>query len=794
MSGAQAPVAARPGDLRKRVRRPRLRASFVLLASGLHVVSLLAAAAVFWPVYQSAEFVVLALVTVAAGSVIAVAGAVLRLSSSWVMLLTVAAYLLLGVPLAVPSQALWGVVPTLGGLGQLVGGTALAWKQLVTITLPVGSYESLLVPVFVLLLLASVVGLTTALRSRRAELAALGPVVVWLVGIVLGPAQAFLPVVSGLTISVVSVAWVVWWRLRRRRLAVDALGGSVSGSGSTGGAARAHGHGSVAGRAVAGTVVTLVVAGVAAAGAAAVLPPSAERTVARTVVAQPFDPRDVVSPLTRFRVYEQDPTVDEALFEVQGLAPGRLLRLATLDTYDGVAYTVGSDQVTSESGSFDRVPSDFDQSAVPGRQTTIAVTVDGYRGVWLPTVGKFESIDFGGATATDRRDSFFYNDTSGTAAVVGGLEAGDSYRLEAVLPDQPAEGALERLTPGSARVPTPRAVPDELTNAVQEAAEGVQGPGARLQAALDMLAEDGYISHGVGPDEPVSLSGHGSARIAQLFTDPVMVGDAEQYATAAALMADELGFPSRVVMGFVPDADELADATGPVPVRGGDVTAWIEVDTAQAGWVALDPVPVERPIPEDVVQDPSQVSRPESVVQPPPQEPQVRDDQTPPQSEQEDPDTSPAWLAVLLVVARVAGWTALVAGLVAAPFLAVVALKVRRRRARRRAPDAASRITGGWREFEDAVVDHGIETPRSGTRSEVAQAVGGARPAVLARVADRAVFAPTPPPVEDADRVWAAVAEMRRSLDADLTRWQRARAAVSLRSLRGYHGGTRPER
>ena len=127
MTGAQAPAASRPGDLRTRVRRPRLRASFVLLASGLHVVALLAAAAVFWPVYQSAEFVVLALVTVAVGGVVAVAGAVLRLSSFGVLVLTVAAYLLLGVPLAVPSQALWGVVPTLGGLGQLVTGTALAW-------------------------------------------------------------------------------------------------------------------------------------------------------------------------------------------------------------------------------------------------------------------------------------------------------------------------------------------------------------------------------------------------------------------------------------------------------------------------------------------------------------------------------------------------------------------------------------------------------------------------------------------------------------------------------------------
>ena len=172
----------------------------------------------------------------------------------------------------------------------------------------------------------------------------------------------------------------------------------------------------------------------------------------------------------------------------------------------------------------------------------------------------------------------------------------------------------------------------------------------------------------------------------------------------------------------------------------------------------------------------------------------MRDDQTPPQSEQEDPDTPPAWLGVLLVVVRVVGWAALVAGVVAAPFLAIVALKVRRRRARRRAPDPAGRITGGWREFEDAVVDHGIPTPRTGTRSEVARAVGGARPAVLARVADRAVFAPTPPPPEDADRVWTAVLDMRASLSRGLTRWQRLKAAVSVRSLRRYHGPTRPRR
>ena len=778
----------RAGDLRVRVRRPRLRASFVSLACTLLGLATLVSAVPFWPVYQSAEFVVTVVVTVLVGTVLGVAGAVLRLSSFAVLLVTVAAYLLLGVPLAVPSGALWGVLPTLDGLRQLVVGTALGWKQLLTISLPVGSYEALLVPLFVLLLVVSVVGTSVALRTRRGELAIAGPVVVHLAGIVLGPEDAVLPRVAGLALLTTCVAWFVWWRLRRRRLAVDALAGGRP-SGSTG-----HGHGTVAGRAVAGTVLTLAVAASTAVGAVALLPSPSDRVVARSLVAQPFDPRDEVSPLTRFRVYEQEPLVDDEVFRVRGLAPGQLLRLATLDTYDGVSYTVGSGSVSSASGTFDLVPSTVDQSDVAGAPTSVSVDVGSYEGIWLPTVGALRDVAFSGPTAAERRERFYYNDATGTAAVVGGVSEGDAYSLRAVLPRQPSGGDLDRLTPGTDAVPAPRAVPDELSTALDGYVEGVAGPGAQLRAALEGLRAQGYVSHGVSADEPPSRSGHGADRIAQLFTDPVMVGDGEQYATAAALMADQLGFPARVVMGFVPSEEAPVDDQGAVALTGGDVTAWIEVDTAQFGWVALDPNPEERPVPEEQLQDPSQVSRPESVVQPPPQDPQVRDDQAPPQTAQEDADTPPEWLAALLVVVTVAGWLALVAGIVAAPFLAVVGLKVRRRRRRRRAASAAARITGGWREFEDAVVDHGVDTPPAATRSEVAARVGGARTAVLARVADRAVFGPSAPPEEDADRVWAVVEDLRRSLGEGLTRWQRVKAAVSLRSLRRYHGRTRPER
>jgi hypothetical protein len=139
-------------------------------------------------------------------------------------------------------------------------------------------------------------------------------------------------------------------------------------------------------------------------------------------------------------------------------------------------------------------------------------------------------------------------------------------------------------------------------------------------------------------------------------------------------------------------------------------------------------------------------------------------------------------------VLQVSGIVVLVLLILAAPFLLIIAAKLRRRRIRRRSSSALQRIRGGWDEFEDAVVDHGLQPPPSATRSEVAGVVGTLPSRVLAAVTDRAVFAPDEVDPTDAERVWDAVAELRASLDAPLTRWRRLRALVSLRSLDRYSG------
>lgn len=724
------------------------------------------AATALWPIYQSPALIVLVAVATLLGSVIAILGALLNWSSLIVLWVSIAGYLLVGVPLAVPDRALFGVLPTAQGLTDLLAGTALSWKRLLTVTLPVGDYQTLLVPALLLVLCTVVAAGSAALRARNDELAVLGPIVLFLAAIALGPTRATWPLELSLGLTATILLWLLWRRWYRRREAIKA----VQHDRSFGGV-----------RAFVSAGLILALASAAAVGASALAPPHGDRAVLRTVVAQPFDPRDYVSPLAGFRGYEQAGRSGQTMFTVSGLPDGARIRIATLDSYNGIVYSVGGAGGESPSGSFTRVPGAFDQSAVTGTEVTLDVTIAGYRGVWLPTVGKLQRIEFSGQDADRLRDSFYYNDNGATAAVVGALSEGDRYTLRAVLPTQPAAGQLNELTPGAEESPRPGVVPDELSATLDRWVRNAASPGARLTAMLEGLRTEGYVSHGVSADDPPSRSGHAADRITELLTDQRMIGDQEQFAVTAALMARELGFPARVVFGFVPVA-----SAGTTVVRGSDVSAWIEVGTAQSGWVAIDPTPPIRPIPPELPESPAQVARPQSPVQPPALDTDVPQTQTPPQRTQDDSAEPDPFLAILLVVLQVAGWLALVVAIVLSPFLTIVAAKSRRRALRRRAATPTARITGGWQEFQDAVIDHGYQPPPAPTRSEVAQVAGGMRSLLLASVADRAVFAPESSSATEAEQVWRNVRELRRELEHGLTRWQRIKASISVRSLGGY--------
>lgn len=766
-------------------RTPVIVSTRAVILNTLFLLGSVAIASVqWWPVYQDIHFVILVAVVAATGSLIAIFGAYFRASTAVIVIAGIVDFFALGVPLAVPSAAVSGLLPSLDGVRELLASTALGWKQLLTITLPVGSYQALLVPVFVLELVAVVAGLTVALRARAGDLAVLAPVAILVTGIGFGPESARWPFLLSLSLLAVILSWLIWRRWERRRAAIARLTAATTDVGAA--PAVAGEHRTVSGRTILSGIAIMAVAGVTAVGATTLLPPSGQREVLRSSIVQPFDPRDYSSPLSGFRRYLAADSAEAVIFTVSGLPTGAFLRVATLDSYDGIVYSVGSDAVDSASGSFTRVPFRFDQDQVSGEQVQVDVVVGDYDGVWVPTVGQLESVRFAGPDATELDNAFYYNDNAATGAVIGGLSQGDGYSLEAVIPDQPTASQLADLTPGSAEVPAIGVLPAELDLVLSDWTSSSSSPGEQLVAMLAAMDENGYISHGISPDEPTSRSGHSADRVTQLLTDQRMIGDAEQYSVTAALMARELGFPARVVFGFDTAADESAAgaaSTGPVMVTGSEVSARIEVDTAEYGWVSIDPTPSVRDIPDERPEDPTIVSRPPSVIQPPIDEPPVRNQQTPPETRQQDPEQLSPLLAILGVVGRIALWALLGLAIVLSPFVVIIGAKLRRRRARRRAGSAVERISGGWNEFRDAAVDHGFTIPPAATRSQVAASVGGAGPVVLATIADRAIFSPGDPDVADADRVWKASGELRAGLDRGLTRWQRIKAAVSLRSF-----------
>lgn len=755
---------------------------FIAVSTVMLAVSTAIASMTLWLTYRDMSLVIMISVTFAVAAFIAILGAVLRWSSLTVLVTVIAAYFILGVPLAVPGLAIGGVLPSLEGVKELVLASATSWKQLVTISAPVGAYGALLVPAFILILVTVVVSLSVALRTPVGELAVLGPIVVFVVGILFGADIALLPfpIAFGLTTSI--LLWLMWSRWYRRRASILLIPERDVTAGDQPVTTVADG-GFVGARALLSAAVILAIAGTSSFAAMRAFPPVNERLVLRNTIAQPFDARNYSSPLSGFRMYEQSLKKNRTIFTVSGLPEGTRIRIATLESYDGVVYAVGQGGATGTSGAFTRVPMSVDQSGVKGTTATVKVTIDDYAGVWVPTIGKLERIEFEGGHAKSLLEDFYYNRDIDTAAVVGGVSTGDTYSLTAILPVQPSESSLAQLQPGSVELQPMGVVPDELATTLEGYVAGVVGPGKRLVAMLDGLRRDGYVSHGVGANEPESRSGHAADRITELLTAQRMVGDQEQYAVTAALMARQLGFPARVVFGFDPQSSSTA---GPVKVTGGDVSAWIEVDTVQYGWVAIDPTPPIRPIPDVEPEEPAEVARPQSPVQPQVPAAGNIDSQLPPNSSQDEAPVENPLLAAVLRILVTLGWVVLGGVILISPFLAVAIAKWRRRRLRRFALTPLQQIKGGWDEFADAVLDHGYTPGPAPTRLEVAQAVGGTQPFVLAAVADRVVFGPGEPDVEQAVQLWTAIDDLRYSLDYDLTTWQRIKVLVSLRSLGGY--------
>jgi hypothetical protein len=688
----------------------------------------------------------------------------------------VVAYFLLGTPIAVPSQGIAFVLPTLNSLGSLATGAAYGWKDLLTLTTPIGAPVYISAVPYVAAWAVALIFATLAVRwlprhprsSWRYAVALAGPIALYIVGVLVGTDEPVLAGVRGISFAVITLVWLGWRRSPNQSASASANRALVR-------------------RKLIGTVVVVAVAAVVAGGVGAVVPPTSyARFVLRDKITPPFDPLQYASPLSAFRYYTKT-AAKTKLFTVTGLKKGDLIRLATLDSYTGQFWNVvGTDVATDGSGSFDLVGTNLPTPTRTVGTTTrsIHVTVDGYSGVWIPVVGEPRTLVLAGSAAGEE---VHYNAVTGTAALTGTegeVSKGDKFNLTADVPVIPSAQKLEKVPTAQLTLPTVYPIDAIVTQAQKHAGTGTSY--AKLTALAKYL-QAGYLSHGTTASP--SPSGHGANRMISMFPpNGTLVGDAEQYASAFALEARALGFPARVVMGFKP---KIVAGRTSVTVVGSDVTAWDEVDFSGVGWVSFYPTPTKtgkppKTPPPPVSQTVNQSRQPNRVGQP-------QNNILSPVAIKK-PKTKPVGFVL-------PGWVYTTAGIIAVPLIIyfvplLIVAWIKRRRRRRRKNDGTgdARVAGAWDEATDSFAELGYRVPRGFTRLNTARVVQGqlsaadgvATPLIdFAATTDRAVFSGQHVSDESVEVVWkAAREEISRAREA-VPRWRRWLARFRIRSKRG---------
>jgi len=729
------------------------------------------------------------------GTGAALAARALRLGALLTAALAVLAYLLLGSAIAVPNQAIAHVIPTVTSVASLGIGAVWGWADLVTLRPPVELPDYVTAVPYVASWLVGVVGTTLATRwlprrrtAPRAALLLIGPAMLYLASILLGTDQPYHPGVRGVIFAAVALAWLGWRHSTVERVAVDK--GGVDARGITR-------HGGMLRRRVTGTaVVVLAAAALGAVSGAMLAPPTDTRFVLRDQIVPPFEPLEFSSPLAGFRQYSKL-EVDKTLFTVRGLKPDELLRLSTMDSYDGHLWTVAGSTIARDgSGSFALVGASYPKPtlATADGSQRISLTVGSYHDIWIPSVGYPTAMSLP-KQSRDQLTGLRYNASTGSAVILDGLAKGDTVTMTSELQKTDYDDATLRDVPTAHVQEGPvDDVPDIVAAKATEFAGNTKSPIEQLRNIEQTLHTKGFLSHGTASDSVASLAGHGADRMETLFSGTVMVGDAEQYASAMALMARSLGYPARVVMGFAPTVSDAAGSgSAPVKVTGHDITAWVEVPFQGVGWIPFLPTPTQTDVPQDQVPKPQTEPQPQ-VRQPPRSQNDENDLVTNvsiDNSKKKDdaPFQLPGWV---IPIALGVGIPAL---LVFVPLLIVAALKRRRARRRRETARGQDAAAGAWDELLDRVDELGIATPPPSTRGRTAQALAPrlVAPAsnatglgTLARRTDAAVFSGRELDDAEVDAVWAEVIATVDATRDTLPRWRRVLARYRLASIAGW--------
>jgi transglutaminase-like putative cysteine protease len=441
-------------------------------------------------------------------------------------------------------------------------------------------------------------------------------------------------------------------------------------------------------------------------------------------VSNPFEPRDLVTPpVDDLSVPSPLPQLsswaaagDAELFRVRG--PETPLRLVALSDYTGATWRAAS--LYGPIGAV-RPPDlpDGERTAA----TELDVTITGLAGPWLPTGGR--------PTATSA--PAVVDPDSGSLVLPAGVSPGLRYTVRGLADAADDRDLLTAAVPATERYLALPGLPFSLAEYARRTVASARTPFERAVAIEDVVRTGRRI-------EAKAPVGSSYARLETFLfgatgTAGAGTGTAEQFASAFAVLARAIGLPSRVVVGFrpVPPGED-----GVTVVRAGDATAWPEVYFSRWGWVSFDPTPGSSGVGSDTaakravinrLATPTPTTSVPSTTAPVPLTPS----RAPAADAAASPPAGSRLLGLLLLLGAIPLSLALLLGSLRA---------ARRVRLRRAGP------TGAWTYVLDTLQLAGRTPAPHQPAPEVARTLAGDSPAAvpLAHLADRAAFAPGPPP------------------------------------------------
>lgn len=247
-------------------------------------------------------------------------------------------------------------------------------------------------------------------------------------------------------------------------------------------------------------------------------------------------------------------------------------RLAVFDRYDGQTWTPSSGTSRNVAAGVSMIPA---ANLGPGHGINATVTVEQPDSLLVsPGIPLAFSVASRASYAAGAPQP-------SSATAIAPLSSGESYRVSGIAPpiglaqgngDAPESLAAYTQTPDE---------PRRVQVLAKRIAGRALGPIAQANALVHYLRDSGVFRYDIRAGSPAGQDAVDS------FLFDTHRGYCNQFASALAILAREIGLPSRVVTGYV-GGDYRR---GSYLVRQRDAHSWVEIYIPAGGWLTFDPTP-----------------------------------------------------------------------------------------------------------------------------------------------------------------------------------------------------------